>query len=204
MSLFDEDYFEHGNEKGVSLYTNFRWMPERSIPEAHWIINHLKMNRYSSIIDYGCAKGFHVRALRLLGYEAYGYDISDYALSCANNKVAKYLYNKIKGRYDYGLCKDTLEHCTDLHQLEESLQILAHLAFKWLIIIPNAKDGKYVIPDIAKDVTHNIKLNKEDWDLILGDNGLEIEEFSYRLFGLKDNWASYKKGNLFYIVKART
>lgn len=203
ISKYDEDYFEHGISKNISLYENFRWMPERTIPEAHWIINYLNMDRYSTIIDYGCAKGFHVKALRLLGYEAFGYDVSEYALSCADQRITKYLYDNINGKYNCGFCKDTLEHCEDMHVLIDNIKLLSQSASRWLIIVPNAKKGKYIIKEYESDKTHIIRLNKRDWDLLLTDNGFTITEFAYKMYGLKNNWAKYKTGNLFYLLVSK-
>ena len=63
-TVFDEKYFEDGVRSRVSAYENYRWMPERSIREASSIINNIPFN---TVLDYGCAKGFMVYALRLLG-----------------------------------------------------------------------------------------------------------------------------------------
>jgi 2-polyprenyl-3-methyl-5-hydroxy-6-metoxy-1,4-benzoquinol methylase len=71
---FNKDYYEDGVRKHISGYENYRWMPERSIPEALDIKNNFKFN---TCVDYGCAKGFLVSALRLMGCDAYGEDISE-------------------------------------------------------------------------------------------------------------------------------
>ena len=76
-NIFDEKYFEDGVRNRVSAYENYRWMPERTIREASSIINAIK---FDTVLDYGCAKGFMVYAMRLLGKDAYGVDISEYAI----------------------------------------------------------------------------------------------------------------------------
>ncbi len=75
--VFDEKYFEDGVRSRVSAYENYRWMPERTIREASSIINNIQ---FDNVLDYGCAKGFMVYAMRLLGKEAYGVDVSEYAV----------------------------------------------------------------------------------------------------------------------------
>ena len=47
---------------------------------AQVIIDYLDIHRGQKILDIGCAKGYLVKALRWLGRDAYGFDISDYAL----------------------------------------------------------------------------------------------------------------------------
>lgn len=202
MSLFNEDYFEHGVEKGLSLYENFRWMPERTIPEAHWIAKHLGLEENSTIIDYGCAKGFHVKALLLLGYDAYGYDISDYALRTTKYSVEGRCTNIISRHYDFGFCKDVLEHCECYTNLVANLFRMRSAANSWLIIVPNAVNNRYVISEYENDKTHRLRLDVKTWNDYFISCGYKIKRFYYLMYGLKNNWAKYRDGNLFYILES--
>jgi 2-polyprenyl-3-methyl-5-hydroxy-6-metoxy-1,4-benzoquinol methylase len=106
--VFDEKYFEDGVRSRVSAYENYRWMPERTIREASSIINNIQFN---TVLDYGCAKGFMVYAMRLLGKEAYGVDVSEYAVTHGHEKVKEYLSviettEDIKGGWDLIIAKD--------------------------------------------------------------------------------------------------
>lgn len=78
--VFNEDYFERGVETGVSAYKNYRWLPHYSLPAANSI---KKIYGEVTFLDFGCAKGYLVKALRLLGLDAYGYDVSKYAVENA-------------------------------------------------------------------------------------------------------------------------
>ena len=78
---FDEDYYERGAETGKSLYSHYRWMPELTIPMCHHIAKYLELKETDKVLDFGCAKGFTVYCLRLLGYKAYGVDVSEYSES---------------------------------------------------------------------------------------------------------------------------
>ena len=73
-SVYNESYFERGLESGLSLYQNYRWIPELTIPMAMTIIDFLGIKRHQTILDFGCAKGFLVKAFRLLYRSAYGVD----------------------------------------------------------------------------------------------------------------------------------
>lgn len=198
MNLFNKDYYEHGVEKGISLYTKYHWIAERSLREAHWFTQHMNIRLGETILDFGCAKGFFVKALRILGYDAFGIDYSDYALNNCDPSVSQYLYKDSNTKFDYGLCKDVLEHCENVDSLKELLRNLKNKATKWIFIIPLAKNGKYIIPVYEKDITHYIRLNKEQWKEIIQDAGLIMQSAENTLFGFKEKWGS--KGNLFVIT----
>ena len=87
MTEFDREYYEQGPMTGKSLYTNYRWLPELTLPLAHHIAVDCNLDKHQTICDFGCAKGYLVYALRLLGYESYGVDISKYAISKAPKEV---------------------------------------------------------------------------------------------------------------------
>ena len=87
MHLFTKDYYEDGVRKHISGYENYKWMPTRSIPEALDIQNNFE---FDTCVDYGCAKGFLVHALRILGSKAYGEDISEYAIEHCYPAVKPY------------------------------------------------------------------------------------------------------------------
>ena len=44
------------------------------------------------VLDVGCAKGFLVKAFREQGMEAWGVDVSEYALSTSPEDIRKHLY----------------------------------------------------------------------------------------------------------------
>ena len=71
MHQFTKDYYEDGIRKHISGYENYSWMPTRSIPEALDIQQNFE---FKTCVDYGCAKGFLVHALRIIGCDAYGED----------------------------------------------------------------------------------------------------------------------------------
>ena len=76
MTRYDEDYFERGIESGKSLYTNYRWIPELTIPMCSFLNEQLGIGQSENVLDFGCAKGFIVKAMRLLGRNAYGVDLN--------------------------------------------------------------------------------------------------------------------------------
>ncbi len=81
---FDRDYFERGIASGKSLYENYRWIPELTIPMAMTYIDTLGLKKEDRILDFGCAKGYVVKALRMLHRKAWGCDVSDYAIESSD------------------------------------------------------------------------------------------------------------------------
>ena len=90
--LYDENYFERGLQLGISGYTSYSWMPELTLKMAEFLAEDLNL-RNKTALDFGCAKGYLVKALRIYGIEAYGYDASEYAISQAPKEIGRYCSN---------------------------------------------------------------------------------------------------------------
>lgn len=88
--IFDEHFFESGEETEARYksYTMQSILPKRE-RQAKLLMAHYTPSR---VLDVGCAKGFLVLALRGLGVEAFGVDVSDYALFSAPEKARQYLF----------------------------------------------------------------------------------------------------------------
>ena len=56
--FFDKSYYESGPQSEKSLYQNFRWIPELTIPlNAHHIVQSMGIMHDQTVMDFGCAKG---------------------------------------------------------------------------------------------------------------------------------------------------
>ena len=73
---YDEMYFDGPREYGYGGY----WYDGRWKPVAHDIVDHFRLKPGDRVLDVGCAKGFLVKDLLALGIDAFGIDISQYAL----------------------------------------------------------------------------------------------------------------------------
>ncbi len=206
-SIFDEDYFERGVETGKSLYTNYRWMPKRMFKIANAFLKEMSIEKSETIIDYGAAKGFLVKALRRLGYNAFGVDISKYAISHADSEIKKYMFLKTTKKYDVGIVKDVFEHAPNVRELEKMISQIKVLSNRWFVVVPLGDGVEYVLPEYSKDPSHFIKQPKEWWINILEKNRFEVIESKYRVKGMKDNWYNPPKGhpksNLFLHIRAK-
>ena len=68
--VYDADYFLRGKQTGRSLYENYRWLPDLTIPMVAAMIRHLGIKPDDKILDFGCARGYVVKAFREMGYRA--------------------------------------------------------------------------------------------------------------------------------------
>ncbi len=202
-NVFDEKYFEDGVRHRVSAYENYRWMPERTIREASSIINNIK---FDTVLDYGCAKGFMVYALRLLGKEAYGADVSQYAVENCHPKVKDYLQvientEQLTGGWDLIIAKDVLEHIPkDI--IPSVLSELRRRCKTLFVAVPLGDGKRYRIREYEMDVTHVVREPEEWWLTTLVDAGCKIKYFDYEFGHLKENWTgNHPHGNAFIVAE---
>ena len=198
---FDEQYYETGKTDGISWYDNYKWEAERSRSEVAAFRRVMGPRDGDRVVDFGCAKGFWVRAALESGLDAWGLDISEYArVHCdpaAFGRVLSPLDNT--HRYQFGFAKDTLEHVA-YEDIDDAVAYMASICPRWLMAIPLAENGRYVIPEYELETTHIIREDMEWW---LGKVGrrLAISLVSAKVDGLKDKWhAAEPRGNVFIVT----
>ncbi len=113
-----------GGERPIE-YGPFYYRHDCGIPyerNDHWlgffaeVADNVVRNLHpSSVLDAGCAMGFLVEALRERNVEAWGIDVSEYAISQADESVREYLSvasltEPLNRRYDLITCIEVLEH----------------------------------------------------------------------------------------------
>ena len=201
--FFDKSYYETGPQSGKSLYQNYRWIPELTIPLAHHIVSYTEQHgdEFKTIMDFGCAKGYLVYALRLLGREAYGVDISEYAISQAPKEVNGHVKAIEPQSNDFKYCdlmlaKDILEHIPYVN-LVDQMKVIRERCNRIFAIIPLAKDNKYIIPAYELDKSHYIREDKEWWIGVFQRAGFINFQATTDLGPFKANWQEVdSKGNL--------
>lgn len=199
---FDEDYYERGLEKGISGYSNYRWMPELTIPMCALLCERLPIKPGARILDFGCAKGFIVRAFRLLERDAWGYDVSDYAVKAADTEVRDFVSNTMPhGRFDWVIAKDVFEHI-GYGKIRKAVRHLAKRGRRLFCVVPLGANGQYVVPSYDLDVTHRIREPLEWWTRLLNDNGFKVQSATYTFAGVKQNYAKWKRGNGFLVARS--
>lgn len=206
-SFYSEDYYQHGIETQKSCYTNYRWIPELTIPLAMTIIDYLGIKRNNTILDLGSALGYLVKAFRLLHRQAWGADVSDYAITNADLSIRDYCFNInsseiLKRRFDFCVAKDVFEHLT-IEELKETIQLLRYTGTIFAVI-PLGKDGKYIAPANNMDKSHVLCEDMDWWRTTFTDLGLAVEESIYRIDGIKDAYyKEYPKAHGFFILTRR-
>ncbi len=91
---YGEMYFDGPREYGYGGYRyDGRW-----VPVARDIVAHFGLKPGDRVLDVGCAKGFLVKDFLTAGVDAYGIDVSKYALMHCEPEVV--------GRLQIGSCDD--------------------------------------------------------------------------------------------------
>lgn len=170
--IFGENYYMNGVETGISNYVNYRWLPELTLPMAKSFIEIFGVSKDSTVLDFGCSKAYFVKALREYHVEAFGVDISEWAIKNCHEDVVPFVSNKLEDLhhpFDYIFSKDTLEHIptTELTKILEKLFNICNEAI--VIIVPLAKSegGEYIYPADELDKTHIHRKTLQGWvDLI--------------------------------------
>lgn len=210
MNPFDKDYFENGVNVGKSLYSNYRWIPDLTLPMAFRMIETLRIESNSKILDYGCAKGFLVKAMRLLYRDCYGVDISEYAIENSDNDISRCLQLIDKpsdllflpfniNSFDFVIAKDVFEHISP-EVLEETVFNLRQICKCLFVIVPLGDGKKYYESSYEFDKTHIIREDVDWWRNVFLRNGFLKVDFFYKIPGIKDNWKC-ENGNGFFVLR---
>jgi len=205
--FYDRKYFEDGIASGKSCYVNYRWIPELTIPMAYFMMRFLQIQPGDTVLDYGCSKGYVVRALRLLGVDAYGVDISDYAIAHCDSEARDFCRvitdddpTPWTQQFDWIITKDVLEHMP-LQALTKFLTVYTPLAKNMFHVIPLGDDGVFRIAEYHADRSH-IQINDESWwTALFGNHGWNTATVTHQVKGIKDNWSDrHPAGNGFFIL----
>lgn len=169
--IYNAEYYEsehHAFVKGNGVSYSER---ERMYPFFEQIAEKIIKNYApKTVLDVGCAYGYLVEALRCRGVEAYGIDISEYAISCVTSEIRPYVFlnsaseelpKNMPHHYDVIVSIEVLEHMTT-EEGEKALNYLCSLTDTFLF---SSTDN-----DI-QDITHINVQRKEYWARIFAKNG---------------------------------
>lgn len=169
---FGEDYYLNGVKSGLSNYVDYRWLPELTMPMAKSFIEIFGIKKGDSVVDFGAARGYFVKALREHGVLAYGYDISEWAIKNCDDDVRGYVSNKLEDLplfYDHLFSKDVLEHIPMNELVKIIPRLLSACRYSAIFIVPlaDSEGGKYIYPNDELDKTHIHRKTLQGWvDLI--------------------------------------
>ena len=214
-TTYNQDYFERGPVLGISGYMNYSWMPELTLRMAHKLILSLPIAANERVLDFGCAKGYLVKALRLLDVQAFGTDVSEYAIAHADGEVRNFC-SLVTGcddpvlflqDYDWLIAKDVMEHLSE-RELSALLRAALPRVSKIFAAVPLAADdecGKYIIPEYDRDITHIIRKSFGWWKKTFESHEWKIDAASHTFPGCKENWTTrWEEGNGFFVLSRAT
>lgn len=184
-SFYNKNYYENGKLEGISNYTDYHWMPTRSKKEARFIQDLSKLKKNSVILDFGCAKGYLVKAFRLLDHHAFGTDCSQYAINNTDPLVKDFCKlntnNKIipfKHEFDLITANCIFEHL-DPRTVNKYLAYFAKKTKMLFIRIPLGEKGVYIHPKENKDASHVIAKNELWWKQQFTNNNWKVKREGY-------------------------
>lgn len=132
-ALYDAAYFQGSEKSNYGDYLNTSLGPSRQLADTLF-----ELFRPRTSIDMGCAVGNTVKRLRELGVEAYGCDISEWAVQQAKApyiNVFDFSTTTISATLELIYCYDVIEHIPE-KRLRFAVQNLWSACEKDLIIVP--------------------------------------------------------------------
>lgn len=163
---FDEKYYRTGlgNIPYDRDIQGGRWLNFFSTIADHVLVS----NDINRVLEVGCAKGFLVECLRDRGADAYGFDVSEYAISAVRNDIKPFCSigsaddpNQYIGMYDVIICIEILEHLTEKMGMK-AIDLMCQHTKK--ILFSSS-------PDDFEEKTHINVQPPEYWDLQFAKNG---------------------------------
>lgn len=162
--MFEEDYYINSK---VSNYINYTEKKFDGL--ARDIINILELNPDSKILDFGCATGQLVKALKDEGMEnVVGTDISFWStewgrknLGLSSKELQHYNRQLLEKEWDCVLLLDVLEHI----ELEELKNILKLINSDSVVArIPVAlKEGEELVLEVSRNDKSHIQVHDKKW-----------------------------------------
>lgn len=201
--FYNADYFKPINEGGTGCYGKpFIWENEKKRAEGD---AQALISRYSPVtaLDVGCAKGFMVKALSLMGVDAYGCDVSQWAIdNCEEEVRGKLKQADIRnglpypdGSFDLVCSRQTLEHIEKKYlgfvasELFRVAKAWVHIEIPIILGYKNAPWG---------DVSHETYMPASYWISLFYRNKLFLEfsrcTYDYQPPCYEVDLAFYKKG----------
>lgn len=127
--LYGAEYYDGYGRLGPVPYTreNPQWLRFFGKVAEH-IVRNLAPR---TLLDVGCAKGFLVECLRDRGVEAFGFDVSEYAISSVRADIRPFCWvgsatELIKEHYDLIACIEVCEHLAEADAKETIRQMTSH------------------------------------------------------------------------------
>ena len=141
-AVYDAEYYRTG--WGPRPYEHNEYWLKFFGSVADALIQYL---RPQTVLDAGCALGFLVEALRDRGVQAWGIDISEFAIQNVREDIRPYcragsITRPMEGRYDVVACIEVLEHLTP----DEASRAIANMAAVTDVILFSSTASEFTEP----------------------------------------------------------
>lgn len=213
--VFDEDYFMRGPQTGKSNYENYIYLGDKTLTYATYLRRHLGITKEDRLLDVGCSRGYFVKAMRMGGIHAIGFDISHWAIENCDADVKPFVSNELSAEpltLDWVTAKDVLEHCNEDH-LRALLPVLYRAARKgcfFIVPLVGYFGGKYLYPADNMDSTHVIRFTINEWLKLFKEVADQVEaqtgeQFTvmggYHMHGLKQASVDFPMSTGFFKIE---
>ncbi len=180
---FGKDFFDGDRKYGYGgfSYNSRFWEPV--IPD---IINHWSLDKNSSLLDIGCAKGFFLHDLKnvIPEIKISGIDISNYAIekvigSVKNNCIVADAKNIPfdDNSFDYTISINTI-HNLKIEECKQSLKEIQRVSSKGAFITVDAYETEEEKERMFKwNLTAKTILSKKDWIKLFKEVGYKGDYF---------------------------
>ena len=149
------DYFDGERKYGYGGYHyDGRW-----VSVAKRIKTIYKLKKKSKVLDIGCAKGFLIKDLLDLGLDAYGLDISEYAIKNSHKEVVGRIHLGSAEKLPFA--DNTFDFVISLNTLHNLTKKKCEIALKEIVRVSRGKSF------IQVDSYKNIKEKKIFLDWVL-------------------------------------
>jgi SAM-dependent methyltransferase len=139
------------------------------------------------VLDAGCAMGFLVEALRRRGVEAYGVDVSAYAIAHVSNESRPFcrqanITDEIGGRYDLITCIEVVPHLA----LGDAERAVANFC-------RHADDILFSVRPYGPGALHGNTAPPEHWAGVFARHGF-YRDFAFDAAAITASAGRYRKG----------
>lgn len=183
-SFYDREYFE--GEKGELISAScFKGWFYTFFSKLYRALCIRLFLRPKTVLDVGCGLGNMVYYLRLMGVEAYGVEISKYALKKAHPKIKKYVkYGGISRlpfedkSFDLVTSFDVLEHI-ETEKLEKAVKECNRVAKRYVLHKIFSTENWWIKKFHGPDISHVSVFGKDWWKSFFKKLGLKRSKKSY-------------------------
>ncbi len=185
--MYDYAYFDGDRKYGYGgYYPDDRW-----IPVAKDIISYYGLQPGSKVLDVGCAKGYLVEALDEFGMNAYGIDISRYAVkNCSLDMVGRIHRGDILDLHFPDNSFDLVLSINIVHNLDEE-----HLSLAFKELQRVSRKDCFITVDSYRNEEE--KAIFEDWVLTAKSHGYPywwLNKFKEHGYIGDYDWCIWSKG----------